>query len=45
MATKAQIYASLADDTARKITGDYLDWAAFLAHHPGCISTLIVISC
>ena len=30
MATKAQIYASLADDTARKITGDYLDWAAFL---------------
>ena len=30
MATKAQVYATLADDTARKITGDYLDWAAFL---------------
>lgn len=30
MATKAQVYAALADDTARKITGDYLDWAAFL---------------
>ena len=30
MATKAQVYAMLADDTARKITGDYLDWAAFL---------------
>ena len=30
MATKAQVYAVLADDTARKITGDYLDWAAFL---------------
>ena len=30
MATKAQVYAALADDTARRITGDYLDWAAFL---------------
>ena len=30
MATKAQVYAVLADDTARRITGDYLDWAAFL---------------
>ena len=30
MATKAQVYAVLADDTAQKITGDYLDWAAFL---------------
>lgn len=30
MATKVQVYAALADDTARKITGDFLDWAAFL---------------
>ena len=30
MPDKSQIYAQLADDTARKITGDYLDWAAFL---------------
>ena len=31
MPDKAQIYAQMADDTARKITGDYLDWATFLA--------------
>ena len=30
MPNKTQIYAQMADDTARKITGDYLDWAAFL---------------
>ena len=30
MPNKTQVYAELADDTARKITGDYLDWAAFL---------------
>ena len=30
MLSKTQIYAQMADDTARKITGDYLDWAAFL---------------
>jgi len=30
MATKAQVYAKLAEDTARKITASYLDWAAFL---------------
>ena len=30
MPTKAQAYAQLADETARKISGDYLDWAAFL---------------
>ena len=30
MPNKTQIYAQVADDTARKITGDYLDWAAFL---------------
>ena len=30
MPDKSQIYAQLADDTARRITGDYLDWAAFL---------------
>ena len=30
MATKAQVYARLAEDTARKITASYLDWAAFL---------------
>ena len=30
MPNKAQIYAQMADDAARKITGDYLDWAAFL---------------
>ena len=30
MPTKTQIYVQMADDTARKITGDYLDWAAFL---------------
>ena len=31
MPDKAQIYAQMADDTARKITGDYLDWATFLS--------------
>ena len=31
MPDKAKIYAQMADDTARKITGDYLDWATFLA--------------
>ena len=31
MPDKTQIYAQMADDTARKITGDYLDWATFLA--------------
>ncbi len=30
MPNKTQIYAQMADETARKITGDYLDWAAFL---------------
>ncbi len=30
MPNKTQLYAQMADDTARKITGDYLDWAAFL---------------
>lgn len=30
MPNKTQIYAQMADDTARKTTGDYLDWAAFL---------------
>ena len=30
MPNKAQAYAQLADDTARKITADYLDWASFL---------------
>ena len=30
MPNKAQVYAQLADETSRKITGDYLDWAAFL---------------
>ena len=30
MPNKTQIYAQMADDTARRITGDYLDWAAFL---------------
>ena len=30
MPTKAQIYAQKADETARQITGDYLDWASFL---------------
>ena len=30
MPDKAQIYAQMADETARKITGNYLDWAAFL---------------
>lgn len=30
MPNKTQIYAQMADDTARKIAGDYLDWAAFL---------------
>ena len=30
MPNKAQVYAQLADDTALKISGDYLDWAAFL---------------
>ena len=30
MSNKTQVYAQMADDTARKITGDYLDWAAFL---------------
>ncbi|MBQ9210157.1 MAG: DEAD/DEAH box helicase family protein [Clostridia bacterium] len=30
MPNKAQVYAQMADDTARKITGDYLDWAGFL---------------
>lgn len=45
MATKAQIYASLADDTARKITGDYLDWAAFLGTSSRLYKYPIVISC
>ena len=30
MPTKAQVYAQLADETALKVTGSYLDWAAFL---------------
>ena len=30
MSSKTQAYAQLADDTARRITGDYLEWAAFL---------------
>ena len=30
MPGKAQAYVLLADETARKITGDYLEWAAFL---------------
>ncbi len=30
MQSKVQTYVSLADDTARKVTGDYLDWASFL---------------
>ena len=30
MPTKVQAYAQLADETARKITGDYREWAAFL---------------
>ena len=30
MPNKAQAYALMADETARRITGDYLDWAAFL---------------
>lgn len=30
MPTKAQRYAQMADETALKITGSYLDWAAFL---------------
>ena len=30
MPNKTQIYAQMAHDTARKIAGDYLDWAAFL---------------
>ena len=30
MPGKAQAYVYLADETARKITGDYLEWAAFL---------------
>ena len=30
MPKQVQTYVQMADDTARKITGDYLDWAAFL---------------
>ena len=30
MPNKTQLYVQMADDTARKITGDYLDWASFL---------------
>ena len=30
MPDKAQAYAQMADETARKITGDYLDWTSFL---------------
>ena len=30
MPDKAQAYARMADETARRITGDYLDWASFL---------------
>ncbi len=30
MSTKAQAYVLLAEETAQKITGDYLAWAAFL---------------
>ena len=30
MPDKVQTYALMADETARKITGSYLDWAAFL---------------
>ena len=30
MPNKAQAYVEMADKTARKITGDYLEWAAFL---------------
>ncbi len=30
MPNKAQAYALMADETARRITGDYLDWAAYL---------------
>lgn len=38
MPTKAQIYAQKADETARQITGDYLDWASFSPQLPGCTS-------
>ena len=30
MQTKLQVYVALAEDTARKITSDYLDWASYL---------------
>lgn len=30
MPTKLQVYVALAEDTARKITSDYLDWASYL---------------
>ena len=30
MPTKAQTYVLMAEETAQRITGDYLDWAAFL---------------
>ena len=30
MPTKLQVYVALAEDTTRKITSDYLDWASYL---------------
>lgn len=30
MPTKLQVYVALAEDTARKITSNYLDWASYL---------------
>lgn len=30
MQTKLQVYVALAEDTARKITSDYLDWASYI---------------
>ena len=30
MPNKAQAYALLADETARRISGDYLEWTSFL---------------
>ena len=30
MPTKLQVYVALAEDTARKITSNHLDWASYL---------------
>ena len=43
MQTKLQVYVALAEDTARKITSDYLDWASS-PWLPGCINTRTMTS-